>query len=83
MNLTFHGIIAGVFSTGALLPQVMKSFTSKRTEDLSFWMLALMITGGLLWFGYGIRKKDKPIIIANAVILGMVMSLLLLKVKYG
>ncbi|HLD35384.1 MAG TPA: SemiSWEET transporter [Planctomycetota bacterium] len=83
MNLTFHGILAGVLSTSALLPQVMKSLTSKRTEDLSFWMLALMISGGLLWFSYGIRLKDKPIIIANAVILGLVIALLALKIKYG
>ena len=83
MNLTFHGILAGIFSTGALLPQVIKSFSSKRTEDLSFWMLALMITGGSLWFAYGIRKKDNPIIIANAVILGLGISLLMLKIKYG
>jgi len=83
MNLTLHGIIAGAFSTGALLPQVIKSFSSQKTEDLSFWMLALMITGGALWFAYGIRLKDKPIIIANAVILGLVFSLLALKIKYG
>jgi MtN3 and saliva related transmembrane protein len=83
MNLTFHGLIAGAFSTGALLPQVLKSFSSRKTEDLSFWMLALMITGGLLWFAYGIRLKDKPIIIANSVIIGLVISLLLLKLQYG
>jgi MtN3 and saliva related transmembrane protein len=83
MNLTFHGIVAGAFSTGALLPQVIKSFSSRRTEDLSFWMLTLMMTGGILWFSYGIRLKDKPIIIANAVILGLVLSLLILKLKYG
>lgn len=83
MNLNLHGIIAGIFSTGALLPQVIKSFSSRETKDLSFSMLVLMISGSLLWFSYGIRKKDKPIIIANAVILGLVISLLLLKVKYG
>ncbi|MEW6027388.1 MAG: PQ-loop domain-containing transporter, partial [Planctomycetota bacterium] len=60
MNITLHGIIAGICSTGALLPQVIKSFSSRKTEDLSFWMLALMITGGLLWLAYGIRLKDKP-----------------------
>ena len=83
MNLNLHGIIAGALSTGAFLPQVIKSFTSKRTEDLSFWMLALMISGGLLWISYGIRLKDKPIIIANGVILGLIISLLALKLKYG
>jgi len=83
MNLTLHGIIAGVLSTCALLPQVIKSLASKETKDLSVSMLVLMISGGILWFSYGIRKKDKPIIIANGVILLLVMSLLLLKVKYG
>jgi len=83
MNLNFHGIIAGILSTGALLPQVIKSFSSGETKDLSASMLLLMISGGVLWLTYGIRKKDKPIIVANAVILGLVVSLLLLKVKYG
>lgn len=83
MNLNLHGIIAGVFSSGALLPQVIKSFSSRETKDLSVSMLILLISGGILWFSYGVRKKDKPIIIANGVILALVISLLVLKVKYG
>lgn len=83
MKLMLHGIIAGILTTGAFLPQVIKSWSTHKTKDLSIGMLALLVSGITLWLLYGIRLKDKPIIIANGVTLLLIISLVILKIKYG
>ncbi|MFA5793648.1 MAG: SemiSWEET transporter [Candidatus Brocadiia bacterium] len=83
MNMLLHGIIAGILTTSAFLPQVIKSWSSHKTEDLSSGMLILLVSGASLWLIYGIRLKDKPIIIANGATLMLVISLVILKIKYG
>lgn len=61
------GLIAGILTTGAALPQIWKTWKSKNVKDISprmFWTLAI---GVLLWTVYGIIKKDVPIILTNGI----------------
>jgi MtN3 and saliva related transmembrane protein len=77
------GIFAGIFTTTAFLPQVIKAHTTKHTKDLSLGMYALFTTGIVLWLIYGILIMQVPIILANIVSLGLSLYLLLLKMRYG
>lgn len=59
------GIVAGTFTSAALLPQLIKTFKEKKAEDLSMGMLFCLLIGVGLWIWYGFMKKDMPIIITN------------------
>ena len=83
MKLMLNGIIAGILTTGVFLPQVIKSWSTHKTEDLSAGMLSLLVSGATLWLLYGIRLKDKTTAIANGVTLRLIISLVILKTKYG
>lgn len=64
--LTVLGLAAGFCTTFAYLPQVIKSWRTRSTEDISLGMFLLMVSGIVLWLTYGILEADLPIIAANA-----------------
>jgi MtN3 and saliva related transmembrane protein len=81
--ITFLGILAACLTTFSSLPQLIKSFKTKHTEDLSLGMYILSSTGVLLWLIYGLTIKDTPLIFANSVGFVIISSILILKLKYG
>ncbi len=80
--VTTLGIFAGVLSTLAYLPQVIKTWKSKSAEDLSWSMLITLCCGITLWLIYGIIIHDFPIIIANIVTFSLAAIILALKLQY-
>ncbi len=60
------GIIAGICTGISLLPQLMKIIKEKKADDISYFMLFILLTGLAGWIWYGILKVDYPIIITNA-----------------
>jgi len=77
------GLLAGVLTTAAGLPQAIKSWKTKKTEDISLAMYLMLFTGVLLWEVYGLAVHDIPVIVANAVTAVIIGSVLGLKIKYG
>jgi MtN3 and saliva related transmembrane protein len=61
----FVGITAGVLTSAAMLPQLVKLVREKKSEDVSLLMLTSLLAGIALWIWYGIMKKDAPIIYTN------------------
>jgi MtN3 and saliva related transmembrane protein len=59
------GFVAAILTTGAFFPQVVKSWRSRSTEDLSLPMYLMMSSGTLLWLIYGILIANFPLILAN------------------
>ena len=76
------GFIAAICTTIAFLPQVIKTAKTKKAEDISLFMYILLISGILLWLTYGILLKSAPIITANFVTLFLVITILIMKLKY-
>lgn len=70
------GITAGIFTAISMLPQLIKILKEKKAENVSGWMLLVLITGLALWTTYGILKQDLPLIITNAfsIILNIVLA---------
>lgn len=60
------GLFAGTLTSIASVPQVIKVFKTKNTDDLSALMLVILISGLSLWVWYGLKKEEFPIIISNA-----------------
>ena len=77
------GAAEGVCTTAAYVPQVIKTWRSRSTSDISLAMFAVMVTGVVLWLGYGIALQDWVIISANAATLLLTGIVLLLKLRHG
>jgi MtN3 and saliva related transmembrane protein len=61
----YVGIGAGIFTAVSLLPQLVKIIKTKKSEDISFFMVFILLAGVSGWIWYGFLKKDYPIIITN------------------
>ena len=66
-GVTALGLLAGFCTTVAFLPQVIKTWRTRSTGDLSLGMFALFLTGVALWLAYGMFLGDVAIIAANAI----------------
>ena len=77
------GIVAGIFTTLAFLPQVIKTWKMKETKDLSLGMFLMFTLGVLLWLIYGIMINSMPVILANAGTIILAGIILFFKLKYG
>jgi len=77
------GIASGVFTTVAVLPQIVKAIQTRKVKDVSPFMFIILCLGVGLWTIYGILKKDWPIILTNGVslILNGMMLIIILKQK--
>jgi MtN3 and saliva related transmembrane protein len=77
------GVLATFFSLWSTVPQIRKSLKTKKTDDVSKWLI-ICLTGGLsLWVLYGVLKGDLIIAIANAIGVSLNLYLLFLKWKYS
>jgi MtN3 and saliva related transmembrane protein len=77
------GFLAAICTTTAYIPQVVRAWRTRSTHDLSLKMYVVMTTGTALWLLYGVIEVDWPLIAANAISLGLTLSILLLKFRYG
>ena len=80
--ITFLGLIAGALTTIAFLPQVIKTWKTKKTEDISLGMFLILCSGILLWLIYGLLTNDLPLVLANGVTFLFAVIILLFKLKY-
>jgi MtN3 and saliva related transmembrane protein len=84
LSLTgYLGLLAGLFTTFALVPQIMRVYKLKSAREISVLYNTSMLLGIILWLVYGIILGLVPLIIWN--IIGAVLTglLLLTKLKYG
>jgi MtN3 and saliva related transmembrane protein len=80
---TLIGTLAGIVTVVSFIPQAVRVWRTKRTEDLSagtFIMLVLQAAG---WITYGVLLGQAPIIYTNAMVLLITFSILAAKLKYG
>ena len=81
--VTLIGIMATVFAVSSSIPQIIKSIKTRKTDDVSIWLVIVLIIGLSLWVVYGIGINDLVIIIANSIAVCINTILLLLKIKYS
>ena len=76
------GFIAAALTTIAFLPQVIKTWRTKKAEDVSIVMLLMFITGLIFWIIYALQVSILPVLIANIITLILNLSILSLKLIY-
>ena len=79
----FIGITAAILTTLCWLPQAIKAFREKETRAISLPTTATLALGIVLWLVYGLSIGDGPLIGANAVSLGLVLTIVAMKLRYG
>ncbi len=76
------GLVAGLLTTTAFIPQVLKIYRSKSGKDISARMFSLFSAGIVLWLVYGILLRSLPLILTNAVTLVLSLTIIALKLRY-
>lgn len=79
---TYIGIVSGILTGVSLVPQLIKIIKTKKAENISYGMLAILIAGLAGWVWYGIVKKDLPIIFTNAFAVLVNLLTIFFSVKY-
>jgi len=81
-TITIIGLIAALFTTVSILPQLIKVYKTKSTKDISTGMFTLFGVGVFLWFVYGVFVNDLPIMVANSLAFIQAAVILFFKAKY-
>ena len=76
------GYSAAVVGTMLMLPQVYKSWKTKKVEDIALGMVILYFLNCVLWLAYGLLIFAYPVIVANSIALVISVIQLFLKIKY-
>ncbi|MDJ0725176.1 MAG: SemiSWEET transporter [Prochloraceae cyanobacterium] len=80
--VTAVGLLAGTLTTISFVPQVIKTWTSRSTKDISLGMFLSFCLGVLLWIVYGISVGDLPVIVTNLATLILASTILTMKLIY-
>ena len=82
MKVTWLGLAAGLLTSIAVIPQVVRTWRIKHARDISIWQPLILIAGMLLWFLYGLLLGDTPLIAANSFSIACYLLLLCMKIVY-
>ncbi len=76
------GFIAGFFVSIALLPQVIKTWRSKSSKDISLGWTIILMSGLFLWIVYAFIYWILPLFVFGLVEFSMVLTLFVFKFLY-
>ena len=79
---TAIGLVAGVLTTLAFVPQVIRVWRTRSARDLSLASFAIFTAGVALWLLYGVAIDALPVIVANAVTLVLAAAILVMKLAF-
>ena len=77
------GLAAGFLVAFGYLPQVLRVWRLKDAQQISLTFNLMTIGGTALWFAYGWFLGLLSVILWNGVNLVLLLSLLVVKLKYG
>ena len=77
------GLIAGIITSLGFLPQLFRGFKTKKLNDVSYFMPAILSFGMSMWFIYGYIINSIAIMIANAFGVFCCIVLIIMKKLYS
>lgn len=80
-HLDALGFLAGVLTTIAFLPQVARTWRTRKTDDLSLVMLVMLTVGVGLWIIYGVLIGSLPLIASNGITFFLILFILGVKIQ--
>jgi MtN3 and saliva related transmembrane protein len=83
LNADLIGYLAAGISVFGFVPQVVHCAKTKRTKDVSLLSLIILLVSSVLWFLYGVTTQAMPVMLTNGIIGCLVLSLMVMKSKWG
>jgi MtN3 and saliva related transmembrane protein len=77
------GFVAGGATVAAYAPQAWRAWRTRKTADLSWGMIILLLAAAVLWITYGIMSRDWPVIATNVGTLTLNIAIAWAKVRFG
>ena len=77
--IELFGLFAGAITSMGFIPQLVHSYRTKKLDDISYFMPAVLAFGMTLWIIYGVLIEAFAVIIAN--IFGVTCCLPLISMK--
>lgn len=81
--VSLAGLGAAFCTTVAYVPQVVRIWRTRSTQDISLGMFSVMTLGIILWLIYGFAIGSLPIIVANCATLVLTVTVIVLKLRHG
>lgn len=73
----------GAFLTGVtFIPQVYKTWKSRRAADLSLTMMMIVVLSTIVWLVYAFSLMLWPVIIANSIVFVLSIMLIVFKLTF-
>jgi MtN3 and saliva related transmembrane protein len=76
------GYAAGAITSLTFLPQVIKTWKEKSAKDVSLLMFIIAAINEVMWIAYGALLNNWVIILTNAIVLAMSLTMIYLKLRY-
>jgi MtN3 and saliva related transmembrane protein len=80
--MTAIGMVAGILTTGCWLPQLLRSWRTRSTSDISWPYLIALALGVGLWAVYGVATADLPVLITNTATVAALVALAAMKAVF-
>lgn len=77
------GIAAGLCSMASFIPQIVKIVRERDASSVSLRMYLVTMIGFICWTIYGALSGSWPVTLANAVCLVLVVTILVLRLRFG
>jgi len=74
-----YGWLASIFTTIIFLPQLIKAFKTKMTNDISMWMLILSVIGNGFWAAHANLTNNLPLLVCASLIILISVTLIVFK----
>ena len=79
----YLGYFAGALTVVSFLPQVVRTWQTRKTGDLHLGMFVLLVTASTLWIIYGVIIESWPVILTNAGMVALNGSLAVAKLRFS
>lgn len=76
------GWTASFLCTFILVPQIIKAFKTRHTNDLSMYMLIISVAGNSFWMAHASLTHNIPLIVGAGLISVMSIVLIIFKHRY-
>ena len=83
MEKLIVGYIASAMSVSGVVPQLYHTYKTKKTDDLSLFMILLVMSQCIVWVGYSILDNyNMPLLICDAIVFMQYFYLFMAKIYY-
>ncbi|MBL4647419.1 MAG: PQ-loop repeat-containing protein [Gammaproteobacteria bacterium] len=76
------GFVANILSNVAFVPQIIKSYRTKKVEDISISMFLMLFTTQLCWIAYAIPLHARNLWISSLIEIILLIPIFIMWAKY-